>query len=622
MGVRPGYKQTEVGVIPEDWEVKSLHAISERIMVGIASAATHAYRDKGVVMFRNQNIKSGYLDDSDVLYIAEDYEQAFKNKRLKGGDLLTARTGYPGTTSIVPSQYEGAQSFTTLITRPYVDLVDPAYLCIFINSGAGHTYFDRNQIGGGQKNVNAGSLKHFPVALPPTMAEQQTIAKALSDADALIESLGQLLAKKRQIKQGAMQELLTGKKRLSGFTEEWDIKSIDELTECKAGGTPSTLVPEYWGGSIPWMNSGELNLKIVHQVDGRITDRGLQNSSTNIIPAKCVLIGLAGQGRTRGTVAMNMIPLCTNQSIAAIFPNTTFVPEYLFFNLDSRYEELRELSTGDGGRGGLNLTIIRSLGVPFPSLEEQKAIAAVLSGIDAELEALETKLDKVRLLKQGMMQELLTGRIRLVGPSIEVVPFTVKQNAGTGTTANHNLQINEAVVLAVLAHQFGSEQFPLGRFRRTKLSYLLHRHAERQVTGFMKKAAGPYSSHTRYGGAEKIALKNGYVRIHKAAKSEGFIAADNIAQAEAYFESWYGLKVLDWLKQFRYKRNDELELLTTVDMAIEDLRREGTSVTVPAVKRIIHDSPEWKAKLDRATFADSNITAAIESCHQLFPVEE
>ena len=118
MEVKPDYKQTEVGVIPEDWEIKPLHTLADKIMVGIASAATHAYRKQGVVMFRNQNIKPGYLDDMDVLYIDEVYEETFRNKRLKAGDLLTARTGYPGTTSIVPAQYEGAQSFTTLITRP------------------------------------------------------------------------------------------------------------------------------------------------------------------------------------------------------------------------------------------------------------------------------------------------------------------------------------------------------------------------------------------------------------------------------------------------------------------------------------------------------------------------
>ncbi len=87
MEVRPGYKQTEVGVIPEDWEVKPLHTLAEKIMVGIASAATHAYRARGIVLLRNQNIKAGYLDDSDILHISEDYEAAFKNKRLKEGDL-------------------------------------------------------------------------------------------------------------------------------------------------------------------------------------------------------------------------------------------------------------------------------------------------------------------------------------------------------------------------------------------------------------------------------------------------------------------------------------------------------------------------------------------------------
>jgi type I restriction enzyme, S subunit len=209
-----GYKQTEVGVIPEDWEVKSLHTIADKIMVGIASAATHAYRGKGVVMFRNQNIKPNRLDDSDVLYIAPEYEIAFKNKRLKENDLLTARTGYPGTTCVVPAQYEAAQSFTTLITRPNCFVVHPSYLCFYINSHQGQIYFDQNQIGGGQKNVNAGSLELLPVPLPPTKAEQEAIAAVLSDMDAEIATLETKLAKARKIKQGMMDNLLTGRIRL------------------------------------------------------------------------------------------------------------------------------------------------------------------------------------------------------------------------------------------------------------------------------------------------------------------------------------------------------------------------------------------------------------------------
>jgi len=111
---------------------------------------------------------------------------------------------------------------------------------------------------------------------------------------------------------------------------------------------------------------------------------------------------------------MNMVELSTNQSVAAIFPSSAFVPEYLYYNLDSRYDELRALSAGDGGRGGLNLSIIKSMPVPLPEIKEQTAIATVLSDMGAEIAALEQRRDKTRALKQGMVQELLTGRTRLV----------------------------------------------------------------------------------------------------------------------------------------------------------------------------------------------------------------
>ena len=212
-----------------------------------------------------------------------------------------------------------------------------------------------------------------------------------------------------------MQQLLTGKTCFPEFKGEWKVKQIREFASCTAGGTPSTLVPEFWGGSIPWMNSGELHQKQVNEVDRYITEYGLLNSSAKLLPTGCVLIGLAGQGRTRGTVAMNLIPLCTNQSIAAILPNSKFVPEYLFHNLDSRYTELRNLSSGDGGRGGLNLTIIGSMMIPFPSIPEQRAIATILSDIDVEIAALEARLEKSQNLKQAIMQQLLTGKTRLPG---------------------------------------------------------------------------------------------------------------------------------------------------------------------------------------------------------------
>ena len=197
--------------------------------------------------------------------------------------------------------------------------------------------------------------------------------------------------------------------------QDWDVMKIGEFTDCTAGGTPSTKISKYWNGSIRWMSSGELNLRFVREVEGRITDAGLNNSSTKMIPKMCVLIGLAGQGKTRGTVAINLIPLCTNQSIAAIFPNKTFIPSYLYYNLDLRYEELRELSSGGSGRGGLNLSLIRKIQLPFPPLSEQRAIANALRDVDALLDSLDCLIAKKRDLKQAVMQQLLTGKTRLPG---------------------------------------------------------------------------------------------------------------------------------------------------------------------------------------------------------------
>lgn len=202
------------------------------------------------------------------------------------------------------------------------------------------------------------------------------------------------------------------KLRFPEFNEEWDKIKLGDFTEIKAGATPSTTKPDYWNGEIRWMNSGELNLKKVFEVENRITELGLQKSSTKLLPKHCILIGLAGQGKTRGTVAMNMVELCTNQSIASIIPNESFVSDYLYHNLDFRYDELRSLSTGDGGRGGLNLGILKSIVIPIPDINEQTKIASFLTAVDDKLQALKKKKELLEQYKKGMMQQLFSQEIR------------------------------------------------------------------------------------------------------------------------------------------------------------------------------------------------------------------
>lgn len=188
---------------------------------------------------------------------------------------------------------------------------------------------------------------------------------------------------------------------------EWQKKTIEEIAKVSAGGTPESTNPEYWNGDIPWMNSGELNNKRIYSVSNYITSKGLKESSTKLIPPNCVLIGLAGQGKTRGTAAINYIELCTNQSIGSIHPNeNVFNSEFLYQNVDSIYEKLRFLSAGDGGRGGLNLQIIKELELLLPKLNEQQKIASCLSSLDEVIATHNQKLKDLKIHKKGLMQNL------------------------------------------------------------------------------------------------------------------------------------------------------------------------------------------------------------------------
>jgi type I restriction enzyme, S subunit len=228
-----GYKQTEVGVIPEDWDTRSCSALSDLITVGIVIRPTQYYTKQGVPALRSANIREDKIDDADMVFISEKANALLSKSQVRTGDVLTVRTGYPGTSAVVPPHFAGTNCIDILITRPS-KTVSSKYLSAWINSSFGKHQVFRNQGGLAQQHFNVSDLRNLVVALPP-LAEQEAIAEVLSDADALIESLEQFVAKKRHIKQGAMQELLTGKKRLPEFATKPGYKQ-----------TEVRVIPEDW----------------------------------------------------------------------------------------------------------------------------------------------------------------------------------------------------------------------------------------------------------------------------------------------------------------------------------------------------------------------------------------
>lgn len=412
------YKTTELGLIPEDWSITPLSK------VGSFSKGKGIKKDEvqtdGIPCVRYGELYTKYDNIITIFHSYISEEVAASSIQIREGDILFAGSGETreeigkcAAMLYADRVYAGGD---IVVLRP--NNFDSTLLGYLLNAPIIAKQKSVKGQGDAVVHIYSSGLANVKIPVPPP-AEQKAIATALSDVDTLITNLDKLIAKKKAIKQGAMQRLLKspaqGGQRLPGFEGEWEEKLIGDFARVVAGGTPSTLIQEYWNGDIPWMNSGELNLKFVYDVENRITDSGLKFSSTQLVPANCVLIGLAGQGKTRGTAAINSIPLCTNQSIAAIIPNDSYVSLFLYYFMDLQYHELRKLSTGDGGRGGLNLTIIRNVSVPFPvNLDEQKAIATILFDMDKEIESLETKKSKYLRIKQGMMQELLTGKTRLI----------------------------------------------------------------------------------------------------------------------------------------------------------------------------------------------------------------
>ena len=381
-------------MLPKGWKLKNLESCLEGSS-DRNSGKKLGYEDlravnktHGMIPMREQ-VKGNNLERCKI--VQKDWF-AYNPMRINVGSICRWKEAYP---CIVSPDY--------VVFHCKPQLLDTDFFDHFRKSHTWNLFMENAGAGSVRIRIYLDDLGKIKIALP-SVEEQQAIAKILSKWDEAAGKLRSLLAYKKQQKKALTKKL---------FSITAPVKKISDFTDCTAGGTPDTKKKEYWGGHIKWMNSGELNLKYVTDVQGRITEQGLKESSTKIIPQNCILIGLAGQGKTRGTVALNAVPLAINQSIAAIFPSPEFIPEYLYHNLNSRYLELRSLSTGDGGRGGLNLKIIRSIKVPLPSVNEQKRIAAILSSADNEIEKLAQKLEAYKQQKKALTQQLLTGKKRV-----------------------------------------------------------------------------------------------------------------------------------------------------------------------------------------------------------------
>lgn len=381
--VRSEYKLTEAGVIPDDWSCTLLATLATSVASGRSKPDAiygeyPVYGSTGIIGNTNNASHAG-----DVILVARVGANAGK---------LNLVTGKFGVTD------------NTIIIRLKDNLCLPFFYSQLERKNLNSLVF-----GSGQPLITGTQLKALAIPMPE-LHEQRIIAAALSDMDALISGLDQLIAKKRDIKQATMQQFLTGQQRLPGFSEPWSCKRLADICYTYSGGTPSTSNNEYYSGNIPWITSGDLNKHCITEVSGRISERGLINSSAKIIDANTLLIAL--YGATAGVTAVSKIKAAINQAVLAIIPFWGDVT-FLYFKLSYLKDWIISTYT-QGGQPNLSGLIVKSIEILLPAMDEQIAIASILSDMDTELAALETRRDKALQLKQAMMQELLTGRIRFV----------------------------------------------------------------------------------------------------------------------------------------------------------------------------------------------------------------
>ena len=405
MEVKPGYKQTEVGVIPEDWGVGRIGAVCR--LINGRGFKPFEWRTTGLPIIRIQNLNGS----EDFNFYAGAYD---KKLEVRPGQLLFAWSGSRGT-SFGPHIWHGPLGLLNYHTWKIEIYESGVSKTFFLHALRHLTIFIEEKAHGASALVHTQKWEmedfHFP--LPSTKDEQETIAEALSDTDALIEALEQLLAKKHQIKQGAMQELLTGKKRLPGFSGEWEVKPLGNVADTDPENLGSNTGPNFVFNYIALedVDMGTLS-RYSEQVFRTAPSRARRKLRKDDVLVSTVRPNLMSHLLFTAD-GDNWV--CSTGFCVVRCKKGVSHPGYVYFHMFAGCvaRQIAALLTGSN-YPAINGSDVRALQVPFPEYEEQAAIATILSDIVAEITALESKLAKARQLKQGMMQELLTGRIRLV----------------------------------------------------------------------------------------------------------------------------------------------------------------------------------------------------------------
>lgn len=415
MELKPGYKQTEVGVIPEEWEVKRLGDVATlKARIGWQGLTTAEYLSSGEhYLVTGTEFDGGYIDWSKCCFVDDKRYRMDRYIQLKVRDVLVTKDGTIGKVALV-SKLPGSATLNSgvFVIRPINDAFSPEFFYYILCSSFFSDFLGQLAAGSTINHLYQKDFVNFSFSAPPSLSEQTAIATVLSDMDALLDSLDRLIAKKRDIKQAAMQELLTGKTRLPGFEGEWEVKRLGDIANIQRGASPRPIDSPVWfdrNSTVGWVRIADITNagRFLNETTQRLSSLGVKESRP--VAAGSLIMSICA---TVGRPIITNIDVCIHDGFV-VFGKLETDQMFIYYVL--KWIEPDWSKHGQtGSQMNLNTGLINGTKIKLPSLSEQTAIAKVLSDMDAEIEALEERRTKTQNIKQGMMQELLTGKTRLI----------------------------------------------------------------------------------------------------------------------------------------------------------------------------------------------------------------
>lgn len=412
-----GHAETDIGLLPTDWKVRRLGDLVT-LKTGPFGSLLHKsdYVRDGVPLVNPIHMSDGRIVPDASTTVTTSAAERLSDFRLRAGDAVVARRGEMGRSAVVLEEQQGWVCGTgSMILRPKEDICSDFLQRVFSSPAIVSRITDAS-VGSTMVSLNNSTLSGLLIQCP-RYAEQRAIAAALSDVDDLIGALDKLIAKKRAIKLATMQQLLTGKTRLPGFDGEWRLITLGELASIQRGASPRPIESPLWydrASSIGWVRISD-----IANSDGRtllrtrdyLSAKGV--AASRFIPAGTLIMSICA---TVGRPVVTGFDTCIHDGFVS-FSDLRHVDQgFLFYKLKELEPDFASMGQ-TGSQANLNTDLVKGCEMRLPCIDEQVAIAAILSDMDAEIAALEQRREKTKAIKQGMMQSLLTGRIRLVSPN-------------------------------------------------------------------------------------------------------------------------------------------------------------------------------------------------------------